>query len=122
MLDDVADLLGVEAEVDGDEDASEDAHAEEAHQEAPGIGRDDGHALALTDPEIVQGGGEAPRHAGEPPVGDAAEPAPGRIRLVDDGHAVAVDLLGALEEIRQREGNVAPPLLAQPDGVSCWSR
>ena len=65
MLDDVADLLGIQPEVDGHEDAAEHADPEQADQEARRVGGDDGHAIVLGDPELVQGHGEAPRHVGE---------------------------------------------------------
>ena len=96
VLDDVADLVSVETEVHRHQDAAVDAHAEEAHQKAPGIGRDDSHPLALGHAEVVEGRREAPAHGREARVGDAPEPTAGRIRLVDDGHAAAVDQLGAL--------------------------
>ena len=59
VLDDVADLLGIQPEVDGHEDAPEHADPEQADQEACRVGGDDGHAIVLGDPELVQGHGEA---------------------------------------------------------------
>ncbi len=105
MLDDVADLLRVEPEVHRHQDAAEHAHPEEAHQEARRVRRDDRDPLALAHPQLVEGDGQAPAHRGEPSVGDAAEPAAGRIGLVDDGFTLAVDQLGAVEEIGQGQGN-----------------
>src|SRR6266545_820927 len=91
--------------ISGSMSAAVDAHAEEAHQKAPGIGRDDGHPLALGHAEVVEGRREAPAHVREARVGDAPEPTAGRSGLVDDGDAAAVDQLGALQEIGQREGD-----------------
>ncbi len=57
------------------------------------------------DAEVVERGGQAARHLGELRVRDAPEPAAGRVGLVHDGLAVAVDELGSLEEITEGEGN-----------------
>src|SRR6266542_948047 len=103
VLDDVADLLRVQAEVDGHEGAPEHAHAEEAHEEARGIGRHDGHAIVLAHPQIVEARRETPGHLRELTVAEAPEAAPGRIGLVDHRLAVAVDQLGAVEEVTQGE-------------------
>jgi hypothetical protein len=103
VLDDVPDLLGIEPEVDGHEDAAEHAHAEKSDEEARGIRGYDGHAVVLADAKVVESGGEAPRHPGELRVRDAAQPAARRVGLVDHGLAVSVHLLRALQEIRQGE-------------------
>ena len=105
VLEDVADLLRVEAEVHRHQDAPERADSEQSEQEARGVGGNDGHALVLADAEIVEGGGETTRHRAELRVGEAAEAAAGRARLVDHGLAAAVDMLGPLEEIAEGEGH-----------------
>ena len=105
MPEDVTDLFGVEPEVYRDEGAPEHADAEQAHEEARRVGRDDGDAVVLRDAKIVEGGAQAPRHLGELGVGEAAETAARRIRLVDHRLAIAVDELGALEKISKSQRN-----------------
>ena len=105
VLDDVADLLRVQPEVDRHERAPEHADAEQGDEEARGIGRHDGDALVLGRAEIVERRGEAPRHLRELAIGEATEPAARRVRLVDHGLAVTVDELGALEKVTQGERN-----------------
>jgi len=105
VLHDVADLLGVEPEVDRHQHASPRAHAEEAHQEARRVRRDDPDALALTDAEVVERRRQAAAHGGELPVGHPPEPAARRRRLVHHGLPVAVHELRALHEIEQGERN-----------------
>ena len=77
------------------------------------------------DAEVVERGGQAARHRGELRVGEAAEAAAGRVRLVDHRLAVAVDELGALEEVGQRERNdhwpSVSPTLSLPPGVRVTS-
>ena len=60
VLDDVADLLGVEPKVHRHQDPAVDADAEEAHQEARRVGRDDRDPRALADAELVERAREAP--------------------------------------------------------------
>jgi hypothetical protein len=105
VLDDVAHFLGVEPEVHRDDHASEDTHAEQAHQEAGGVGRDDRDSLVVVHAHVVERGRQAARHRGELSVRDAAQPAARRVGLVDDRLARAVHLLGALQEVSQGEGH-----------------
>ena len=58
VLDDVADLLGVEAEVDRDDDAAVAGHAEQRHEQPGAVLRDDRDAFAATDAERVEAGGQ----------------------------------------------------------------
>ncbi len=103
VLDDVADLVGVEAEVDRDDDAAVARHAEQGGQEASAVLRDDGDTLAEADAERVEAGGQ-----GSHPHGDFSpgQLAPARRRLVgfvDDADAVAERGLGAVEEVEDVE-------------------
>src|SRR5699024_2574309 len=74
-------------------------HAEEAHEETSAVVAHDAHALAGADAPLVEGGGLGPRQLGDAPVGEGAEPAAGRIGLVDDADAVGVDECGSFEMI-----------------------
>ena len=65
VLQDVADLFGVEPEVHRHQDASVPADPEEAHQEARGVGGHDRDALVLADAEIVERRGQAAGHLAE---------------------------------------------------------
>ena len=56
MLDDVADLLGLQPEVDGHADPARAAHAEEADEQAGGVLRHDRHPLAGADARARRAG------------------------------------------------------------------
>ena len=111
VLEDVRDLVCAQTVVDRDEHAPIGADAEEAYQKAGGVGRHDGHPGARLDSKVVERGGQTAGHAGKRGIGDAAETAPGGIRLVHDGLAISVRQLGALEEIDegQRNDHARPP-------------
>ncbi len=105
VLDDVADLLGIETEVHGHQDPPEHADPEQADQEAGGVGRDDGDAVVLRDAQVVEGGGQAARPLREGRVREAAEAAAGGARLVDHRLAIAIDELRTLEKITESQRN-----------------
>ena len=115
MLDDVGDLLGVEAEVDGDEDAAVAADAEERDQEAARVRADDGHPLPVADAHGVEGQGHAPGPRVQLGVGDRPERT-GHVGLVHHGHPVPVDQRGPVEEVghRQRNTHAPPDLVSLP--------
>ena len=54
VLDDVLDLFGVEAEVDGHEDPAEPADPEERDEEPGGVRADDGDPLPLLNPHAIE--------------------------------------------------------------------
>ena len=64
VLDDVADLVGVEPEVDRHEHAPPPAHAEEGREQAGRVLRDDRHPLTLRDAEPVEARGLRTRELG----------------------------------------------------------
>ena len=103
LLDDVAHLVGVEPEVDRHDDAAVAGHREQGDEEAGAVLRDDRHPLAGTDAEGVEAGGHGPGVLGDLPPCHAS-PAVGRlVGLVDHADAVAVDVLGAIEEVEDVE-------------------
>ena len=103
VLDDVAHLVRVEAEVDGDDDSAVPRDREQSGQHAGTVLRDDRDPLAEADAEGVE-----PRSHRSGADGDLApgERAPARRRLiglVDDADAVAEDELGAVQEVEDVE-------------------
>jgi hypothetical protein len=103
VLEDVDDLVCPQPVVDGDEDAAIRAHAEEGHQEARRVGRDDGHARAGRDAQIIERRGQATRHPRELAVGDAAQSSAGRggCRTLRGRHAQ----VNALDEVAEGQRN-----------------
>src|SRR5262249_18179138 len=115
VLDDVADLFGVEPEVDRHEDAAEPAHAPEGGEKAGGVLGHHGHALARPGPEAIQAGGLGTSQRGKAGVRHRLARRSGLVGLVDDSHTAAVDELGALDEVVDGQRNLhggTPPLLA----------
>ena len=98
VVDDVADLLGVQPEVDGHEHAPEPADAEVRDQEAPRVGAHDGHPLPGGDSHVVEGSGHSPGPAVELGIGQPVERARHR-RLVDQCNAIGVGGAPPLEEV-----------------------
>ena len=76
VLHDVADLLGVEPEVDGDEHPAEAAHPEERDEQASRVGAHDGHPLARAHAHGVEGQGHAPGPVVHLGVGDGRRASP----------------------------------------------
>ena len=106
MLDDVAHLVDVQAEVDRDEDASEPTDTEERGHEPGAVLTHDRDALALTDAEPVETGSLGPRQLGDPLVGELTPRGCGLVGLVDQTDAVAVDELGAPDEVVHSQRNL----------------
>ena len=74
VLDDVRDLLVVEAEVDRHEHSAERAHAEEADEQTRALfWLDDRDPLALADAALVERGRLRPGQLGDAAVGERAE-------------------------------------------------
>ena len=122
VLEDVLDLGPGQAEIDGHEDASPAAHAEERGEEAGRIVGDDGDALTGSDAEPVE-----PGRLGPGPLGQIGEgerrPRFGRlVRLVDDGHPFRVRGRRPVEESPDVELHLhgfplmpdRPPIYARP--------
>ena len=103
LLDDVADLVGVEAEVDRHDDASVAGDGEQGDEEAGAVVRDDRDPLAATDAEGVEAGGHRPGVLGDLPPRHPSPAVGGLVGFVDDADAVAVDVLGAVEEVEDVE-------------------
>ena len=75
----------------------------------PEFGLDDGHPLAVAHAHAVEGQGHAPGPRLELGVGRRAQRT-GHGGLVHDGHPVAVDQRGPVEEVRHRQRDThAPP-------------
>jgi hypothetical protein len=100
---DVADLVGVQPEVDRHEHAAVAAHAVEGDHEASRVRAHDRHAGAVGHAEAIELAGHAAGAARELRVGHLAE---GRrpSRLVHQGHPVPVER-AALEEVDQGQRN-----------------
>jgi CheY-like chemotaxis protein len=79
--------------------------AEEGDEQAGRVVRHDRDALAEADAERVEPGRLGPRQRGEPGVAQVAERRGRLLRLVEHAHPLAVDLLGAVEEVDHREGD-----------------
>jgi len=101
---DVADLVGRETRVDGDQDESRGGNAEVRLQHGGGVRRDDGNAIQLLQPKPPEGGGQ-PVHADlELAIGVASRP-------VDDGRSVREHVGAPPEERHRRQlGPVDLPL------------
>ena len=106
VLDDVAHLLGGEAEVDRHEDASRPRHAVHRGHQPGRVVADDRHPLADPDAELVQPGGHRPRPLGHLPVRERVPRLGGLVRLVDDPDAIGVQQLGAVDEVVDGEGHL----------------
>ena len=105
VLHDVLDLVGSQAEVDGDEDPAEAADPEERREQAGGVGRDDGDPLTRADAQPVETGGLEPGTIGELGEGQR-RPGLGRlVGLVDEGNLIGVGDLGPIEEVTDIERN-----------------
>src|SRR5439155_5563460 len=94
-----ADLVGVEPEVDGNEDAPEAADAKERDEEPGGVGRDDRHPFAPAHAEAVEGGSLCPGPFVDLVPGQRAQRTAGVVGLVDDADPVAIDVIGPLQKV-----------------------
>ena len=92
LLDDVAHLLGMEAEVDRHQHPTPSAHPEERHEQARRVVTDDGDAFAHADAQRVDGGGERRRVFPELAVSQRTPTERGRglIGLIDHRSAIGV--------------------------------
>src|SRR5581483_7391032 len=82
VVDDVRDLLAVEAEVDRHQHA-----AEGAHEEAGAVLADDGDTFAVADAPFVECRRLRAGELGDAAVGEGAETTAGRVGFVDDSDA-----------------------------------
>ena len=96
VLEDVADLVGGEPDVDGDENAAGQGDAVVRLEHGRGIGADEGNPIVLLESRRAEGGGEAVHTLLELPV--AVAPAP-----VDDRGLVREHVGIALEEADRRQ-------------------
>ncbi len=99
VLDDVADLLDGEPEVDRHQHPPVTRDPEERGEQACAVVRDVGDPVAEPDPELVQLGGLRPGQLAHPGVGELAERARRLLRLVHDAGALGVDGQRAVEEV-----------------------
>ena len=95
VVDDVLDLLCVEAEVDRYADAPEGAGAEQEHEHPGSVVRHDRHPCAEVEAQAVEAGGHGPGQLGHAAVGEVGEGRCHLVGFVDHGNAVAVDEFGA---------------------------
>lgn len=103
MAHDVADLRRAEAEIDGHDHASEDAHPDERDDILGGVGTHDRDPGPVRHTQSIQGAGHAATAAREIGMRELTER--GRtVWLVHDGNAVAVERT-ALEEVDQGQRN-----------------
>jgi hypothetical protein len=96
MLEDVADLLGVEPRVDRDQHRAGERDAEVGLEEGGHVRREERDAIAVADSRLAERGREPARAKADLAVGDG----PG---AVDGAEALLVDPLGALEEEKGAE-------------------
>ena len=130
LLDDVADLVGVETEVDRHDDAPVPGDREQGDEEAGAVVRHDRDPFAGTDPESVEAGGHRSGVLGDLSPCHPPPAVGGLVGLVDDADAVAVDVLGTVEEVEDVERDlhrVAPGSLVTSRSfgllrVSCRGR
>ncbi len=108
VLDDVANLFGVEAEVDRDEDPTVGADTVERDQKPGRVGTDDGDALADADPQVVERAGHAPGPPAQLVIRHPSE-RPRCARLVDHRRTRREYLGAPLEEVADGEGNSHRP-------------
>ena len=94
VVDDVGEVVGGEAVVDGDEDRAELRDRVEGFELGMGVGRDVGDAIALAHAHALQRRGPAVAAVAELLVGEAQI-------AVDDGLAASVELAGAAHEIQR---------------------
>ena len=106
VLDDVAHLVDVQAEVDRDEDAPESTDAEERRHEAGAVLAHDRDALALADAEPVEARRLGSCELGDPLVGEVTPRGCGLVGLVDETDAVAVDELRVPDEVVHSQRNL----------------
>jgi hypothetical protein len=103
LLDDVANLVGVEAEVDRHDDAPVAGYAEQGDEEAGAVVGDDGDSFAAPNAEGVEAGGQRPGVLGDLPPRQLSPAGGGLVGFVDHADPVAVDVLGAVEEVEDVE-------------------
>ena len=116
VLDDVADLGRVEPEVDRHQDPARAADPVEGREQAGGVVRHHRHPLPHPDPEGVERGGLGASPLGHLAVGQRAPGGRRLIGLVDDPDPVAVDQLGPVQEVVDRQGHLhrgTPPVAAR---------
>ena len=102
VLHDELDLIGRQAEVDGDQDAPVAADAEIGGQELPRIRADDGHPGAMSHVEMVERERQPARPGLQLAIGQLTERSR-RARLVDDGDPVGVHQRRPVEKVRHRQ-------------------
>jgi hypothetical protein len=99
VLDDVGDLVCLEAEVDRDDDPAARGRPVEEVEHARGVRADDRDPLARADAERVESGGDRVGARGDVGEGQRAEARGGLVGLVDDRDALGVDRRAAREEV-----------------------
>ena len=122
--DDVLDLGAAEPEVDRDEHASPPGDAEERREQPRRVLRDDGDPAADRHAEFVEPAACARAFAAICAVGELTQRRRGLVGLVDDGDAVGIDVLGAVEEVAdgQRVVHGAPPVPSYPRSAAATLR
>ena len=97
--DDVLDLRHREPEVHRDEDPAPRRDAEERRQQAGAVLADDGDAAADGHAEVVEERRLGARLGRQLAIRPRTQGSGGLVRLVDEGGAIGVDVLGAMKEV-----------------------
>ncbi len=113
VVDDVGEVVGGEAVVDGDEDRAELRNRVEGFELGMGVGRDVGDAVAFAHAHALQRRGPAVAAVEELFVGEAQI-------AVDDGLAASVEFAGAAHEIQRGQWGFHRGLLLCDDPRNVW--
>ena len=103
LLGDSGDFVGMEAEIEGMEDAAAAGHAEKGFEMAGVVPHHGGDAVAALHSEFSEGGGQAAGAAIEFAEASASD---GLVRLAGNDFGPGEDFAGALEDGGEREGKI----------------
>jgi hypothetical protein len=106
VVDDVTDFVGVETEVDRHGNPAVTGDREQRDQEPGAVLGHDRDAFARTDAEGIEPGGERTDVLGDLLPSQLAKALGGLVGFVHDAYTISVDMLSAVEEVDDVEGNL----------------